>query len=182
MSSGNLLLKFKDVEFMLGPKAYISDPCYYRHLDWEGSVSTKSGIWQANAVHDNYGNFGTRVKSLLCWHKQASCHDVALSCSELLPFVVPVDSGQAGIFCEDFYPVDEFGSYNDDTTFYGRCCSVTLNHKSQMGTVFEHGVCSSSGFGDGSYVVYVERDFFGDIIALRMEFIQEEEESNEDAA
>lgn len=38
MSSGNLLPKFKDVEFMLGPKAYISDPCYYRHLDWVGDI------------------------------------------------------------------------------------------------------------------------------------------------
>ena len=40
----------------------------------------------------------------------------------------------------------------------------------------EHGVASSSGFGDGGYECYVERNATGEIIAARIDFIVPEDE------
>lgn len=46
--------------------------------------------------------------------------------------------------------------------------------------VLPFGAVSSSGFGDGSYNLYVERDSDGEVVAARIEFIVEDPENDED--
>jgi hypothetical protein len=41
-------------------------------------------------------------------------------------FIVGVDSGQAGIFCDSIYPItSDIGEYEDVGSFYGACCNAT---------------------------------------------------------
>lgn len=66
------------------------------------------------------------------------------------------------------------------TTFdwYEMCCDKTLGNQS-AGTI-PGGVVSSSGFGDGGYTAYCAKDDVGQIIAVKVVFIDESDMENED--
>lgn len=58
--------------------------------------------------------------------------------------------------------------------FYDVCCSLTLSNVG-AGTL-EYGAVSTSGFGDGSYTAFCRRNSSGEIVELKIIFINDSEE------
>lgn len=92
-----------------------------------------------------------------------------------------VDSGQAGIFDMASYRNDEIAESittpEDDFTinrdqegdeWYIKMCKLTLATKNHWGS-YDRGVVSSSGWGDGSYPLKVQRDK-GRIVGICLDF------------
>lgn len=109
---------------------------------------------------------------------------------------IGVDSGQAGIFSHDSYRNDDhsvlqerpepsgkpgcswdYGYFSDQPgdKFYDLMCGLTLNNEEGWG-VYDKGVVSRSGYGDGSYDLYVTRNGEGQIIGICIDFLVEEDE------
>ena len=97
-----------------------------------------------------------------------------------------MDSGQASFFDFDSYPENP----HNDVEFYDMVCEWTLategnelvDGKPGFGSFGgnEHGVASSSGFGDGGYDCYVDRDREGMVVAAEISFIVQEDEDEEE--
>ncbi len=160
----------------------VSDPCYERGTWCHGILeNVKNGTWEAFAHFEDFecsGPGGIRVKALSAKHKAT---EIKWNFKRgTAPFEVGVDSGQAGFFNEALYPQGEPGEYMDLTTFYGRACAATnWDDGRQFGTVAE-GVVSSSGFGDGSYTCVYAVDEAGQVVAVEIEFIADEDEEDYD--
>lgn len=161
----------------LGKSVIVSDP------DYENDERNKKGIfsllttlksvlpgkYKVHVKRSNKGNWGIRnsillvvnskyAKKKLDWKKHKS--------------TVSVDSGQAGIFDTQYYRDDEAVSHipwikkkapwkirQDDEKgelWYMKMSDFTLNNKESWG-VYETGVVSSSGFGDGGYTLYTAK-------------------------
>lgn len=93
---------------------------------------------------------------------------------------VPVDSGQ--VFVVDPCYVLK-GEYGEDSA-YGRACDASLTDEraGQFSTSggFPDAVCTSTGWGDGCYPVYVEYDSDGRVARLIVDFTYEEEQDEDD--
>lgn len=183
----------------LSPKVIVSDPCYTRDPRIMGSFdNVKPGKYIPEITHtDQTSGWGIRVAELAVYHESTGGY-VSDSRWQKADFEVGVDSGQAGIFSDSIYPTgDTTGEYGDKSTFYGTCCEATLGEGyrairkweedgskgprpewNQGDTVFGQGVVSSSGYGDGGYdCFFVEQG--GEIIAIKIVFITEEEEEDD---
>ncbi len=150
-------------------KVLACDPCYDRsEMDNPELDGLLPGRYIADIRIKNTGIMGERVFWLRI------CHENYLSSAIIeqgLPFTtVPVDSGQAGFFDDEFYPTGEStGDYDDVNTFYGKACELTLS-EDQGGIIGNFGVVSSSGYGDGVYGVYVGRNQSGYIVAAVIDY------------
>jgi len=94
-------------------------------------------------------------------------------------FEVGVDSGQAGIFDMAHYRDDRIADgvqrlsreiICGQEPWYSLCCDRTSGSELGAG-IIPCGVVSSSGFGDGSYRCYTQRDRDGYVIGIRIVFI-----------
>jgi hypothetical protein len=151
-------------------KLIVSDPCYDRGTWHKGEIKdVRNGTWVAEVVLEDEHEWGMRVKEVTAYLKGHA----NIEASELLKAAIDVDSGQVGIFCDSAYPEGETGEYEDLKTFYGRACDSTDNPLG-AGIVDGHGVCSSSGFGDGSYSVCLKRDWDGKVVEVQIVFIENE--------
>jgi len=186
-------------------KFVVSDPCYKRGTWCMGVLdNVRNGKWEAEAVRSNEGSWGERVAELIAYTGRAPKRDAAW---EKCEFEIGVDSGQAGIFDDAHYRVDEDTkgykhTYREshreadgtvvkadeptvirpEEPWYSMCCDLTGT--SGAGVV-PGGVVATSGFGDGGYDAFVVKDK-GKIVAVRIVFITEGEtdegaEETEDA-
>jgi len=93
---------------------------------------------------------------------------------------VPVDSGQVFVV-DPCYVLD--GEYGEDSP-YGRACAASLSDEraGQFATNgrFSDAVCTSTGWGDGVYPVYVEYDNDGRVARLIVEFDFEMDEDDDE--
>jgi hypothetical protein len=156
-------------------KLVVSDPCYTRGTWCAGVLeNVRNGTWMAEVGMSDEGDWGTRVAALKVFAKGFENHRP----NELMKFEVGVDSGQVCIADEAVYPQGEPGEYGDLDTFYGRACAAT-GDVAGVG-IFENGraVNSSSGYGDGSYTGLVARNPEGEIVAVEVLFIEEEEDED----
>jgi hypothetical protein len=159
-------------------KMRVTDPCYDKGTWCSSTVPVKPGRWIATLETSDQHSWGVRVARLIAHHESIKPH-----VSTLVPHItIGVDSGQAGFFDDAAYPDDEPGEYGELDTFYGRACAATSSETQAGGIVnwdgYDMGVCSSSGFGDGSYALYGSKQ--GDVyVALMIDFIPEEEEASE---
>ncbi len=184
-------------EFNLGTKVVVSDPCYtiptWCHAIVEDVLPGKYiGTVQ---MYDG-GDWGNRVEKLRAVHENHSMVSHKIKW-ELFPVEIGVDSGQAGIFDFDHYRNDEhsesydlpliFGNdwcENEGDKWYQRMCSLTLGKKND-GISDDHygsspdGIVSSSGYGDGSYDLYVGK-INNQIVGFEIVFITEDEDEDED--
>jgi hypothetical protein len=158
-----------------GTKLIVSDPCYKRGTWCQGVVdNVLPGKWNASVEYD--ADEG-RVASLRAEHSTAKAEYNVLG-----NFEVGVDSGQAGIFDEAFYPQDNCGEYKDETSFYGKCCKATSGDD-QAGIIDDMGAVSSSGYGDGGYECLLGFDKDNKVVSVIIGFITDdfdEEEESED--
>lgn len=167
-------------------KMIVTDPCYTIPTWCQGIIqNVKNGIWTADVdIDDQTG----RVAAIYCYNNEAYIQNVNLAsqvfAAPKMPFVVGVDSGQAGFFDLDHYrkddsigdsPLAKFISVDEDgDKFYSACCACTCNDNDrtiQFGTI-PYGAVSSSGWGDGSYNCHGLTDISGnEYVAFMIEFI-----------
>lgn len=132
----------------LNKKVIVSDPCY--------SVSTwcthifdnvKPGEYNVfvNYLEDNGDiGWGDRVQSLLVAHNTVDVNELFNSNNCVAN--VGVDSGQMSIY--------NFEEYSKEDERYDKICNVT----NYAGGIVANGAVSASGYGDGSYNVYITTD------------------------
>jgi hypothetical protein len=164
-------------------KICITDPCYKRGT-WCAimDIPAKNGVWIASIETSDEDDWGMRVSTLRAHHVEHN----NLAWNKINS--IGVDSGQAGIFDSANYPDNpsDYGDKSafDDSHFYGRCCNTTCYDDSSIcwGIVDGFGVVSSSGYGDGSYSVYVDKNNENEITAVKIVFISpdEDDDSEED--
>jgi hypothetical protein len=141
-------------------KIIVSDPCYNMETWCIGDFKAMNGKWNSYIkILDKI------VVKLLIVHEGYDKTDPYIK----LNIDVGVDSGQCGFYDYQKY-VDEGagrGKYNNTNTFYGKVCSLTdtsRKEKKYAGIINNFGVVSSSGYGDGSYDVFVGYD--GDQVTI----------------
>lgn len=111
----------------------ITDPCYDRDTWCAGTVENAlPGIWSAKITKvDHEDNWGNRCRTLLAYHPSFKQNQKFTK----LPIDVGVDSGQAGIFDEQFFKVDydedylQVGNaeYDFNSLAFGRGTSLALD-------------------------------------------------------
>lgn len=163
-------------------KIICTDPCYnfeYREGLQMLVENCKLGEWRTRVVTSNEGAWGNRVAELVVTHESAD----SVNLSRYYDWVevadgCGVDSGQFGFFDAEKYPTDESEFEHDGSgCFYDTICGQTIGDR--VGAV-SFGVASSSGYGDGSYPVYVAKNGNGEVVALKVVFISDEDYEDED--
>ena len=173
-------------QITLSENVMVSDPCYTPDTWCQTKLdNVLPGLYNVEVErHDEGTGWGVRVSSITVIHKDYEDTDDWEQHSEC-----GVDSGQCGIFCMTSYRNDELSKsittptldnpfvlpYNDKggDMWYEKMCHFTL-HKDQWG-LYDTGVVSSSGIGDGLYPMDVMMD--GDkIVGIRLEYLGNSDE------
>lgn len=171
-------------------KIVCSDPCYSIPTWCQGVIdNVKNGKWIAGVATSDEGSWGERISRLWIYNHEAAIndrliiHEIENYNGSELPFSAGVDSGQFGFFDFNHYRNDESAKdlkkygFGDDfdresgDQWYRACCELTLGNES-FG-VLPFGVVSSSGFGDGSYLVKGIKNSEGLYVAFCVEFISD---------
>lgn len=188
------IIKKEEASFEItSGKIVAIDPCYSKD-DIENlgaSIEAENGKWYYNIDIEDQGAFwGTRVKELIIKHESfinktssSSLREMSYPLWVMFCDDVCVDSGQCGFFDFIKYQENQGGEYGDLNTFYGQACSKTHdenNPEQYAGTVMNFGAVSSSGFGDGAYEAFCIKNNDGKAIALKLVFISELDEENEE--
>jgi len=153
-------------------KMLVTDPCYDKKeedLKYQAKLPAKNGTWLATAEYADGNEWGVRVSRIIAWHESNLAGALSV-CNKMYDADIGVDSGQAGFFDYEKYPVYPRDEINENS-FYMPVCELTLSDKN-FGTV-DFGAVSASGYGDGGYDLYVKINDFGEVIAVWIEFIAE---------
>ena len=161
----------------------VSDPCYSPDTWCQTKLdNVLPGLYNVEVEKSDEGDWGVRVSSITVIHEDYEDTDDWEQHSEC-----GVDSGQCGIFCMTSYRNDEVSEgittpesdfvlpYNDSEgdKWYDKMCNFTLS-KDQWG-MYDTGVVTSSGIGDGMYPLDVMMD--GDkIVGMRLEYLGNSDE------
>ena len=173
-------------QITLSENVMVSDPCYTPDTWCQTKLdNVLPGLYNVEVdKHDEGTGWGVRVSSITVIHEDYVDDGDWEQHSEC-----GVDSGQCGIFCMTGYRNDELSKsittptldnpfvlpYNDKggDMWYEKMCHFTL-HKDQWG-LYDTGVVSSSGIGDGLYPMDVMMD--GDkIVGIRLEYLGNSDE------
>jgi hypothetical protein len=156
-----------------------SDPCYTSDVWCAGKIdNVKNGKWLSHVEISDEKIWGKRVASLQAWLFNSSPSNwtrVGGPNSGGPNF--GVDSGQFGFFDYNYFINHESEREYDSPGFYKDCCDLTLS-TDQFGAI-DQGVVSSSGFGDGSYPVYIAKNANGEVIGVKVVFISDEEDEED---
>lgn len=163
----------------------VSDPCYSDPTWCQIKLnSVLPGKYKTTCrITNNTGGWGERCSVLLAVHEDYVTQNLSWRNH---PGDVGVDSGQAGIFCMTGYRNDEVAEgittppldnpfvlpYNDSEgdKWYEKICHFTLV-KPQWG-VYDTGVVSSSGIGDGGYRCLVAKKN-DKIVGIAIDYLME---------
>lgn len=145
----------------------VTDPCY--DVDsYNIALPAVPGTWNVIDIQSKQGPWGNRVEKLIAAHE--NFHE--FKNVQNAEFVIGVDSGQAGIFDLDYFRECKKTS-NDE--FYDECCTLTENYVGELDS--KKGVVSSSGFGDGEYIVTVTQEKVNNqAVQIEITFIEDEPE------
>lgn len=162
--------------FEVGNQIIVSDPCYKGDtLDYCAAIikDCVPGKWFGKAELIDEHCWGMRCKELYAFHENFAGY---MHYFQLHEKEICVDSGQAGIFdAADFIKHQDERDYGSGD-WYSQMCDLTGKHYGS----YEHGIVSSSGFGDGSYSLYYAADNNGRVCALKIVFIDDEERDEYD--
>lgn len=185
----------------------VSDPCYKVGTWCAGSLKAVNGEWKASSygadIHWAGERYIRRVTSLIVESSKDNSESMEW---ERTKIHAGVDSGQMSIYDIKFYRDDAEAEGRDISswtygkkpkgkgeTFYAAACCLTLGDYVRdesgdrqrgftPGGILPHGVVSSSGEGDGGYAVYVKKNSKGLIIAVKVNFLEDMgDEEDEDA-
>ena len=157
--------------YVTGNKIHVSDPCCdYDSVCAAKIVNALLGKYLAKITLYDMATWGIRVANLSICHANHK-NVIPNICTDC---VIGVDSGQAGFFDDAYYQQNQGGEFGDLNTFFGLACSLTLS-KNRGGIMQDHGVVSATGFGDGSYPLYIGKNADGKIVAASISFIDDDE-------
>ena len=160
-------------QIQLGKKVRVSDPCYGTKVWCAGTIdNVKEGLYNVEVEYSDEGDWGTRVKSILVFHSEFNWENFSIESTD---FEVGVDSGQAGIYDEDYYNQYHTEDGCDDD-WYDEVCKLTLSSE-QFGTKDEKCIVSSSGFGDGGYTCLILKQN-EQVVGIAVVFITDEEDED----
>jgi hypothetical protein len=172
-------------QITLSENVMVSDPCYSLDTWCQTKLSNVlPGKYNVDVDKSDLGDWGVRVSSITVVHEDYVDDGDWEQHSEC-----GVDSGQCGVFCMTSYRNDEMSvgittptldqpfvlPYNDKggDMWYEKMCHFTL-HKDQWG-MYDTGVVTSSGIGDGLYPMEVMMD--GDkIVGIKVEYLGNSDE------
>jgi hypothetical protein len=177
-------------------KMVCSDPCYEIPTWCQGVIeNVKNGKWAAGVATSDEGSGHERVSHLWVYNLEAAIKDSTIV-REIesyrghgLPFSGCVDSGQFGFFDFAHYRNDEsakelkkhdFGENYDRESgdeWYRAACELTLGDESWG--ILPFGAVSSSGYGDGFYMVKGIKDDNGEYVAFCVEYIGQDEDDED---
>lgn len=145
----------------------VSDPCYSPDTWCQTKLdNVLPGLYNVEVEKSDEGDWGVRVSSITVIHEDYEDTDDWEQHSEC-----GVDSGQCGIFCMTGYRNDEVSVgittptldnpfvipfREDGDKWYEKICHFTLCEP--QWAVYDTGVVSSSGLGDGLYPMEVMMD------------------------
>ena len=175
-------------QIKLSETVIVSDPCYEKGEWCQIKLNIKPGMYNVYpkklkmeqdervsmlfVVHEDY------AKSKLIWKE--------------CPGMLGVDSGQCGVFSEESYRNDYaevnadpaivsevtecfkmFGENNTEgDVWYRKMCSLLWRQNAGVAT-YPTGVVSHSGFGDGSYKLYIAEKY-NKVVAMCIDYAIEE--------
>lgn len=152
----------------LNDTVMVSDPCYKVGVWCQGEIN--------NVLEGEYNVFISeddgRIKELIVSNdKYPEIEDWEINMEQ--PFEVGVDSGNAGIFDYKYY----YDTHEEDDIldeWYDDMLAELFDNEDSKNWLFfrNHGVITSSGYGDGIYHCYTtEHD--NKVIAIKIVFIDE---------
>ena len=177
-------------QITLSENVMVSDPCYTPDTWCQTKLNNVlPGRYNVQVEKSDEGDWGTRVSSITVIHEDYTDGQVDWDQHSDLG----VDSGQCGIFCMTSYRNDEIsegittpdvnfnlGDYRKDDggeRWYEKMCRFTLS-ENQWG-LYDTGVVSSSGFGDGQYPMEVMED--GDkVVGIKISYLDDFEEDEDE--
>lgn len=146
-------------------KVDITDPCYKRDV-WcrMNQVKIKAGSYECFACED------TREKRIAtCGIRIKNYPEYFKSDMEKIGNI-GVDAGLAGFFPHK--PDYSQGAW-------GKLCDNEFDGAYPTVCLYKDGFCTSSGWGDGSYDVYAAKDQAGEIFALEIRFMEEDDDESD---
>ena len=167
-------------QITLSENVMVSDPCYTPDTWCQTKLTNVlPGRYNVEVEKSDQGDWGTRVSGITILHESITDDGVSLEWEDHSE--CGVDSGQCGIFCMTSYRNDEMSEsittpdsdfvlpYNDSEgdKWYDKMCKFTLSEQSWG--VYDSGIVSSSGIGDGSYDLYVAK-IDKKVVALAIDF------------
>lgn len=174
----------------LKDEVVVSDPCYELGTWCAARLKgVKPGTYYVFVKKTDEGSWGVRVANLMVVHED---HVKGILKWEQLPHDIGVDSGQCGIFSLESFRNDDHNIPPTESEFskkyvkwkesgekwYVSMCDFTLSD-TQWG-FYDQGVVSSSGLGDGSYVLFGAKNSDGEIVALSVDYLLGNEISGDD--
>lgn len=168
----------------LGESVMVSDPCYtiptWCQIKVDGVLPGKYYAFVRRLDDRDWGN---RISGLSVVHEDYLNHDLKFRRST---GVVGVDSGQAGIFDLNTYRNDQIAESitggadftlgradQPGDVWYEKMCRMTLSDSSWG--MYDTGVVTSSGLGDGSYDLYTSK-VDKKIVALHIDYLLEKKD------
>lgn len=146
----------------------ITDPMY-NHTVWcrLNHIAIKHGDYNCVIEEKDEGEFGRCVSKIGIYHVGGPSPDPTTI--ENIGFI-GVDSGMAGFFHDkkDLVTDEDFDDFD-------AAVERKVKGKRPNAWMLYDGFFSSSGFGDGEYDVYAYHDANGEINALEIEFIGDDE-------
>ena len=174
-------------QITLSENVMVSDPCYSPDTWCQTKLdNVLPGLYNVEVDrHDEGTGWGVRVSGITILHESITDDGISLEWEDHSE--CGVDSGQCGIFCMTSYRNDELSEgitspetdfvlpYNDNEgdKWYEKMCMFTLS-KDQFG-LYDTGVVSSSGLGDGLYPMEVMMDK-EKIVGIRITYLGNSDE------
>ena len=174
-------------QITLSENVMVSDPCYSPDTWCQTKLdNVLPGLYNVEVEKSDEGDWGVRVSGITILHESITDDGISLEWEDHSE--CGVDSGQCGIFCMTSYRNDEVSVgittptlYNpfvipfreDGDKWYEKICHFTLCEP-QWG-VYDTGVVSSSGLGDGLYPMEVMMDK-EKIVGIRITYLGNSDE------
>ena len=174
-------------QITLSENVMVSDPCYSPDTWCQTKLdNVLPGLYNVEVEKSDEGDWGVRVSGITILHESITDDGISLEWEDHSE--CGVDSGQCGIFCMTGYRNDEVSEgitpptlYNpfvipfreDGDKWYEKICHFTLCEP-QWG-VYDTGVVSSSGIGDGLYPMEVMMDK-EKIVGIRITYLGNSDE------
>ena len=165
-------------------KLVVSDPCYSLD-DWT--------IILNDMLEGNYRCFFERGEGYRIFESWIVHENYCISKDKIeeLKYEIGVDSGQAGYFEYDYFEknskLEEIDKDKYNKEYYDKICDLTYSYFEEIkNKYFSGGITqeneafvTSSGYGDGCYECFVKRNKENKIIAVKIVFIEYDDEDEE---
>ena len=174
-------------KIFLSNNVRVSDPCYTDDVWCKTQLkNVLPGHFKYDVTRTELDGWGNRISGITLIHEDY----LDKSLDWQFHSDIGVDSGQAGFFCESSYRNDHIASSittpdidfameesQEGDAWYNKMCKFTLS-KDHYGA-YDTGIVSSSGVGDGSYPLYVAYDRDNNIIAMKLDYLLNEDEDGD---